>query len=364
VTRVLLVHQPTGGGVARHVADLARGLTVRGHEAIVCGPSPPDGLKGIAHEPLSMQRAVSPAADLSALAAFAQIVRRVRPDVVHAHSSKAGAIARLGRLAHPRIPVIYTPHGYAFAGHFSSVVERATYREIERVLSPLASRVVCVCEAEARLACTVCRAGRVAVVHNGVEMAEPGLVDPHMEALGREGPVICALTQLRPGKGLETLLDAMPEVLTHHPSAQLAIVGEGPDLQALQARASMRGIPDAINFLGWRADTLGMLRGATIFAHPSWAESFPYVILEAMSAALPIVASDVGGIGEALVDGESGLLVEPADSSALAGALRDLLGDPERQTRIGRAARSRVERCFTQASMIEGTIDVYDKVLS
>jgi glycosyltransferase involved in cell wall biosynthesis len=365
VTRVLLVHQPFDGGVGRHLTDLASGLAEQGHEVVLCGPELPRALpRNHPHRRLELRRAVAPRADLAALARFTAIVREVNPDLIHAHSSKAGAIARLGRLARPRTPVLYTPHGYAFAGHFSRELERRAYREIERALAPLASRVVCVCEAEGRLARAVGPADRVRIVHNGIEPAGDCPTDPRMLDLARRGAVLCALTQLRPGKGLETLLDALPTVLAGHPRLQDAIWGEGPDEGALRARARSLGVEEAVHFLGGCDRPLEVLRGSQIFVHPSLAESFPYTILEAMAVGLPIVASDVGGIGEALLDGEQGLLTAPGDRYALARALIQLLDDPARAARMGDSARARLRERFTRAGMIDRLIGVYEELLT
>src|SRR2546429_3162219 len=150
--RVLLCHQPTDGGVGRHVRDIAEGLSEDGFEVILCSPAVPEGTDpALRHVPLDLRRAIVPRTDLAAQVGLARIIAQLRPDVVHAHSSKAGALARLARLARPRLPVLYTPHGVAFAGYFSREIERSAYRAIERALAPLASRIVCVCEAEARL---------------------------------------------------------------------------------------------------------------------------------------------------------------------------------------------------------------------
>ncbi|HWX75153.1 MAG TPA: glycosyltransferase [Solirubrobacteraceae bacterium] len=361
--RVLLCHQPTDGGVGRHVGDLINGLAAAGHEVVVCSPALPAGAQGAArHVPLDLRRAVAPRADSAALARFASIAREVRPDLIHAHSSKAGAIVRLARLARPRTPVLYTPHGYAFAGHFSRSGERLAYKSIELGLGPLTSLVTCVCEAEARLARSVTPRGRVRVVHNGIVPPPPGPADPLLAELRGRGPVVGALTQLRPGKGLETLLEAAPALLERHADAQLAIVGEGPDLEALREQARELGVAGAVHFMGPSSDPLGSLRGMDVFVHPSWAEAFPYVILEAMAVGRPIVASDVGGIGEAIVHGESGLLAPPRDAVALARALSELLGDRERAARLGQGALQRSAR-FTREAMIERLTGVYAEVL-
>jgi glycosyltransferase involved in cell wall biosynthesis len=357
--RVLLCHQPTDGGVGRHVADLIDGLSEAGHEVIVCSPAVPSrATRAVRHVPLDLRRAIAPGADLMALRRLASVVRDVRPDVIHAHSSKAGAIVRLARVLAPRTPVVYTPHGYAFAGHFSSSRERAAYRAIERALSPLTSRVLCVCEAEARLARSLGGGSRVRVVHNGIAPPPAGPPDERLAELAKRGPVVGALTLLRPGKGLETLLDAAPLLTARHPAVQVCIVGEGPDLEQLQARAAALGVADAVHFVGPTEDPLSALRGMSVFVHPSWAESFPYVILEAMAVGLPIVASDVGGIGEAVADGESALLVAPGDAPALADALGALVDDRERAARLAAAALAALSD-FTREAMIERLTGVY-----
>lgn len=392
MSRILLVHQPTDGGVGRHVADLARGLTGAGHEVVLCGPSVPDGLVGGEHATalpdmryvrLDLQRAVDPRADIAAVARFARILRSERPEIVHAHSSKAGAVVRLARALDPSIPVVYSPHGYSFAGHFERASERTAYRLAERVLGYATSRALCVCEAEARLARSVTTGSRVRVVYNGIacggnEIASDahGIAgdahgipanrgvepDARIAALAARGPVLGALTLLRPGKGVETLIDALPAILERRGDVRLAIVGDGPGLGALQARARERGVEEATHFVGPTDEPLGALAAMTVFVHPSWAEAFPYVILEAMSLGLPIVATDVGGVGEALVNDDSGVLVAPRDDVALASAMGALLEDPQRMVRLGERAQRRARERFTLERMIAGVEEVYGEL--
>ncbi len=364
MTRVLLCHQPTDGGVGRHLRDLTAGLSARGWEVVLCSPERPAGVaRSVRHVRLDLRRAIQPGVDLAATTALARAVGELRPDVVHAHSSKAGAVARLARVLHPRVPLVYTPHGYAFAGHFSHSSQRAAYRAVERALAPLASRVVCVCEAEARLARAVGPAARVRVVHNGIAPAAPGPREERVAALAERGPVIGALTMLRPGKGLETLIDATPALRARHPAAQLAIVGDGPDRAQLSERARARGVEDAVHFLGACERPLEALRGMDLFVHPSWAESFPYVLLEAMALGRPIVASDVGGVGEAIADGVEGVLIAPRDAGALSAALCELLDDPARARRMGELAGERARGEFTLEGMIDRLSAVYDELV-
>jgi glycosyltransferase involved in cell wall biosynthesis len=360
VARILMLTQPTDGGVFQHVSRLCEGLAARGHEPIVAGPFH-GRAPGLPAEPLRLEmvRAVTPAADARAVAATARLVRRVRPAIVHAHSSKAGAVARLARPAFPGTPLVYTPHGYAFAGYFESERERARYRAVERALAPLASIVLCVCEAERRLAASVGPERRTRVVHNGIPDPPPAPVHPALAPLRERGPVVAVLTLLRPGKGIETLVDALPSVLDAHPSASVAVAGQGPDREAIEARARERGVAGALHLIGETAGPIPLLAGADVFVSASWAESFPYSVLEAMAAGLPVVATDVGGTAEAVAHDVTGLVVPPRDPAALAAAIAELLADPARRARLGDAGRRRVRERFTIERMLEGTTAVY-----
>lgn len=368
MTRILLVHQPIDGGVARHVADLCEGLGEQGFDVVLCAPARPLAGPGSAGRPpafakLALQRAIAPRADLESVNDLGKIIRNLRPDLVHAHSSKAGAVARLVKLRHPRTPVLYTPHGYAMAGFFEHRLERLAYREAERALGLLTDRVIAVCEAEADLARRVTPARRVRTVHNGIDRAPPGPADARVLKLGDRGPVVCTISQLRPGKGLETLIDALPGVLARRPSVQLVLIGDGVLRASLIARAQQRGVSGSVHFLGEHPDPVAALRAAQVFVLPSWAEAFPYTILEAMAAGLPVVASNVGGIGEAMVDGRSGLLVPARSPIALTTALLALIDAPKLRKRLGSTARDTVARCFTREGMTTGVARVYQELL-
>ncbi|HWI08467.1 MAG TPA: glycosyltransferase [Solirubrobacteraceae bacterium] len=362
--RVLMVSQPADGGAFEHVVRLAKGLRGRGHEVTLCGPL--GGLEGIVGgdvERLEMTREISIGRDAHAAVGLARIVRRVRPDVIHAHSSKAGALARAGRAAAPRVPVVYTPHGFAFAGFVRREADRILYRAIERGLAPLASRTLCVCEAEGRLAASVGPVRRVRVVHNGIDPLPAGEPAPELAELRRSGPVIGVLSLLRPGKGVETLVEAMRQVSARHPSATVAIAGDGSERPVLEARIRAAGLDGRVRLIGMTAGPVPLLRGSDVFCNPSWAESLPLSLLEAMHLDLPIVSTAVGGCPEAIEDGRTGLLVAPRDPAALARALIAVLDDPRMARDLGeRAGRVARER-FTSDRMVQDTLGVYQEVL-
>ena len=355
-----MLTQPSDGGVFEHVGRLCSGLAARGHEAIVAGPfeGQPAGLEADVI-PIEFVRDIAPGADARAAAATARVVRRVRPSLVHAHSSKAGALARIARPAFAGTPLVYTPHGYAFAGHFESEAERRRFRVAERALAPLASIVLCVCEAERRLAAQIGPERRTRVVHNGVPEPAPAPLHPALEPLSRRGPVVGVVTLLRRGKGIETLVDALPDLLAVHPDASVVVAGEGIDREPLEARAESRGVAAALHLVGATDGPMPLLARADVFVSASWAESFPYNVLEAMAAGVPIVATDVGGTAEAIEHDVTGLLVPPRDPGALGAAIIELLSNRERAARLAACARARQRSLFTVDRMIDRTLQVY-----
>jgi len=363
VGRVVMVNRPDEGGAFEHVASLSRGLVEDGHEVMICGPlGHRAGDLAAEVVPIEMVRSISPREDARAIGDLARAFRRLKPDLIHAHGSKGGVMGRLASVAVPRIPLVHTPHGYAFAGHFKSSREQSAYKQIERALSPLTKREICVCEAEARLAATICPRRKIRVVHNGIELPAPPRPDPRVKALRERGPVVGVVSGLRPGKGIETLLDALPMLLAECPTAQVAIAGSGVEGPALEARAARLGVAEAVTWLGEVSDPYPILAAADVFAFPSWAESFPYAILEAMAMGCPIVASDVGGVGEAIEDGKTGLLVPAGDHGALGAATARLLGDPAAGARLGAAARTRLAQRFSLRQMVERTVAIYRDV--
>ena len=355
-----MVLRTNEGGGHDHVARLSGELAARGHEVAVAGPR--ESMDGAEVFNIAIQRPISLSADSRTVRRLARIYRDYDPDVVNAHGSKEGVTARLARLLRPRTPLVYTPHGYSFDSHFGSGLNRAAYRAAETAVAPLASRVLCVSEAERRLASRIGPKSRTRVVYNGIDALTPSDPAPALAPALGDGPLIVSLAGPREGKGVETLIDAVPAVLEEFPAARFALAGDGPLRTELEARARLAGVGERFHFLGQIADVASVLSPATIFVHPSWGESFPYAVLEAMSLGLPIVATDVGGVAEAIPDGECALLAPARQAGALSDALRALLRDPELALTLGTAARRRHGERFTLAKMVDGTLAVYEEI--
>ena len=357
MARVVMVVRPSRGGAWGHVVRLGQALAEHGHDVAVAGPHGA-WMERVELEILDidMGRSVSPRADAKAARALARAWRDWQPDLVHAHGSKGGVLARLARMSDPRTPVVLSPHNYAFTNYFSSATERGAYRAIETALSPLASRTLCVCEAEAAVARRVGLPSRVRVVHNGIDPEPPAGV-PVPRPAG--SPLLVAVTEFHPAKGVPTLLEAMPRILDRLPSARLAVAGDGPMRDAVEAQITDSRLDDAVDLLGQIDGVPSLLAEADALVAPGWSESFPYAILEAMRAGLPVISTDVGGTSEAVVDGVTGALVPPNDADALAEATFKTLIAPAEARTMGEEGQRRQRRLFTFEGMVAGTLAVY-----
>ncbi len=178
------------------------------------------------------------------------------------------------------------------------------------------------------------------VIYNGIDDPSP---PPEPVPRVASGPIIGSVGRLNPQKGYEFLLRALQSI----PDATVVLVGDGEQGDDLERLADELGVADRVNFAGWQADPLPWLPSFDLFAMPSLWEGFPRAGVEAMLAELPVIASRVDGIPEGVVDGETGILVPPADPEALAAALKALIADPDRRRRMGELGRRRAIENFS-----------------
>lgn len=288
-------------------------------------------------------------------------LRRVRPDVFHAHMSwPLAAKYALTAAVLARIPaVVATIHLVPpFEPDRSNLLQlRALSTGIGRYIA-VSHDIASQLKERFHLP-----ASKIEVVHNGVELdrfavtAPPGLRDEL--GGGNRRSIVLTCARLDRQKGLETLLQAAVEV----PEATFVLAGDGPERDALQARALALGIADRVRFLGHRDDVPQLLAASDVFALPSLFEGTPLSILEAMAARRAIVASAVGGTIELLEPNRTGVLVPPADPAALAVEMRRLLGEPRIREALGAAAYQRARQEFAVETMTARVIRVYLQLL-
>lgn len=360
--RVLLLVTLAGvGGAQACLAALVPALAER-YDVVVAahgdGPLPATvRAAGARYVALRHMRREVGARDVLALLELIVLMRRERPAIVHANSSKAGILGRIAAAA-TGVPVrLFTAHGWAFAAHAG--LRGRCYRWADRLARPLTTTVICVSESERRagLAAGTCEPRRTHVIHNGVDVSRW----PRARADGAP-PVVVAVGRLAAPKDPLTLVAALARL--EPGSFRALFVGDGPDRTVVAGAVDAAGLGGAVRLLGARDDLPGLLAGADVFVLSSRSEGFPLSVLEAMAAGLPVVASAVGGIPEAVIDGETGLLVSPGDASALAVALRALLADGLRRRALGMAGCGRAAARFDVARFRAEHVALYESALA
>jgi glycosyltransferase involved in cell wall biosynthesis len=357
---VKIVHSLTSGEAAggQVVAlQLARAARAAGHECAFVAPDDGPFLEQARAEGFATHRVeLGRLFRLDGALRLALLLRRERADVLHTHTPLVATIlGRMsGRLA--RVPVVSHVH---IENHFPPrPLQAALYRWLDNVTARSSAALVTVSHAtKEALERQGYPRGRIAVVYNGVApaSAEPATLDL---PAGRK--VVGEIARLAEVKGQRTLVRACAEL-------DVSVVLVGADLEQggayrrlLEREAAALGMADRVTFTGYRADASALLRAFDVLALPSTIEGLPLVVLEAMAAGVPVVATPVGGVGELVRDGETGLLVPPEDPEALAAALRRLLDEPETAQRLAEAARAQVAERFSERVMCERVLAVYE----
>lgn len=359
----VITRSDTVGGAHVHVLDLAVAAQREGHQVqvLVGGDGPyarmlrEHGLQVVNLRHLV--RPIRPHIDLLAVLECLRVFRRFRPDIVHAHSTKAGLVGRLAaRLA--RIPAVFTAHGWAFT---EGVAERSRRLAItlERRAAKWSKAVICVSEYDRRLALSLGVGNEALLVriHNGV---------PDVPRLSRPNTVrnkvrLVSIARLDVPKDHVLLIEALATV--RDIPWELELIGDGPLTETVRERVHVLGLADKVLFSGLCSDVPQRLETADIFALVSRWEGLPLSILEAMRAGVPVVASNVGGVSEAVQDEVTGYLVPKGDMPILADRLRRLMLDEQLRGRMGEAGRAVFEREFLFDIMYQRTTQVYRQAL-
>lgn len=281
-------------------------------------------------------------------------------DVLHLHMVRATIVGGLASLMPNRAKVLVSKH-YRYA-----MLSSALPRRLDRFVTNRADAVAAVSHSVEE---DVIRHGlatsKIRVVHNGIDLKSFDRLS--VEGKGSaihdsSGPLLACLASLHPLKGHEYLLRAMPEILRSYPTAKLLIVGEGAERARLEQLIQSLGIRDAVMMHGFEPNIPALLPGIDLCVHPAVDEAFGLVLLEAMAGRKAVVATNVGGIGEIVANGETGQLVPPRDPDAIASAVCALLAEPKRSERMGAAGRRRVEQDFTMEKTVRSYERLYEEL--
>ena len=356
------------GGAQSHVRALASAARAAGHEVILaCGQAgwlteemARLGIRTV--ELHGLRRSWNPLTARRYKTALRRLLAAERPDVVHFHSSNAMLGLRTARRADPKPLLVATVHGLSLLhpGWKKSSILKSAYRIVLRHLLAVADRVVFVCRADLHqaLAQRLVRPENAIVIPNGTRPHPPLL--PRAEARQRlnlppEGFVFGAVSRFEYAKNVSLLVRAFGQAKL---VAQLALIGTGPEEQAVRAAAA-EAAPESIIFAGAVAEASRYLKALDVLVLPSRYEGLPYAVLEAMAAGVPVIASAVGGVPELIENGETGLLVPPENPEALADALNRLFSDPALAASLALAAHTKVATEFSEQKMTDATLRLY-----
>jgi glycosyltransferase involved in cell wall biosynthesis len=348
------------GGAQTSVSLLLPGLTREFDVTLAAHGSGPlcDAAEsaGIPFIPLRhVRRQVRPWQDALALVELVCLCRRIRPDVVHLHSSKAGILGRLGAaLAGVRVRLL-TVHGWSFAAYGGPAGRLFLWAE--RLVRPLTTTVICVSRAtrEQGLVARACDPGRTVVIHNAVDARS------FVETRRADGPPrMISVGRFAFPKDFATLVDALAAIPVDY---RATLVGDGPARPETATAIALHGLDAKVELLGARDDVRDLLASSDIFVLSSRCEGHPISILEAMAAGLPVVATNVGGVAESVVHGQTGVLVPAGEVAALAAALRLLVEDEQLRRRLGAAGRARARELFDVPRFRAAHLELYQREL-
>jgi glycosyltransferase involved in cell wall biosynthesis len=349
------------GGPQIHLRDLAARLKPYGHDIHVVSGTAGDLTDFLTHHSLAtchiipgITRAISPWREPLALYYLYTLLRQIRPDLVSCHSSKAGVLGRMAAFL-AGCKCIFTVHGWAFTENVPGV-RRFLYRVIETMMSPFCARILTVSEYDRQLGirARIAAPHKLVTVHNGMpDVAEFTQIN-HVGSCR-----LVMVARFAEQKDHRLLVDAL--AMLKHLSWTIELIGNG-DTSVITQQVQSLGLQDRVHILGQRSDVKDRLAAANVFLLITHWEGFPRSIIEAMRASLPVIATDVAGVSEAVVDGETGFLVPHGDRDALVQALTTCVQNKNRCAAMGHAGRMRYEQAFTFEHMFQKTAEVYTAV--
>lgn len=301
---------------------------------------------------------------------LAKAFRHIRPDIVHTHKYKdsilGATVARCMRVPH----VVRVVHGMPEPFRGLRNLKMTLYTMVDRLVTGrLIDKVVAVSSDIEKTLGQIYRASRVLRIHNGIDLEAVQVTTQRREKrkewhIDERDALIGTVGRLVPVKGHTVLLDALRILHESNRTVKLLIVGDGPSRGQLESEVRRLGLERSVIFAGHQGQSYDFINMMDVFVLPSLHEGIPMVLLEALALQRPVVATCVGGIPEVISQGETGLLVKPADAVSLAESIRQFVENRSKALSIGEAGRIRVEEEFNAQIMAKRTMDMYETVLS
>ena len=378
---LFIITQAEIGGAQKHVIDLASELSKTGEFECAVASEPNENFakilkeNGVEFSPIKrLQRSINPLSDLFALFEIYNLIKSQKPDIVHLHSSKAGVLGVLaGRMAGVK-KIVFTAHGWVFNEQLPWFKKRL-YILISRFTALFQDSIICVSEYDktAALKYKIAPEKKLFVIPNGINVEKLKFLEKEqakkqIQEIGNwkleiGNFIVGSIANLYKNKAIDVLIEAAREIKNKKENIKneflFLVIGEGKERENLELRIKNYELSDHFFLIGAVPEAWKYLKAFDIFVLPSLKEGFPYAILEAMAAGLPIVASKVGGIPEMIAGGENGLLIKPGDAKELAAAILRLSQDEEMAKKLGNEAERTVKEKFGLQEMVKKTTEVY-----
>ncbi len=356
------------GGAERHIINLAGALNPQMVEVTVCCLFS-DPFVGIATQAglNAFDVTMRNRTDLSVVGKLASIIRKNNFDIVHTHGVRANLLGRLAARQANRKPVVTTVHSLLerdYPGFFrrqvNSITEWATRGWTDQFIAVSQGL-------KAKLVAGGVPADRVTVIYNGIVIEDfspsSETVDARtMLGYGPAVPLVGIVARLHPVKGHQYFLEAARIVLEQHPEVRFVVVGEGPQRPALEEMAGQLGIAGQVVFAGFVSEVRSVMAELDLLVISSLWEGFGLTAVEAMALGVPVVSTEVGGLPEVVLHGETGLLAPPANSAALAKNIIWMLEHPQAAAEMAKKASQVVGEKFTAQVMARRTEELYRRV--
>jgi len=373
-----IITKSVWGGAAKYVLDLAIGLNSKYNIKVAGGPSYAKATAGkgkgkLAQETIkanipyfeikNFQKKVSFFKDIFAFFEILKLIFKLKPDIIHINSSKAGGIAGLAgwiykKTKNPHIKIIFTAHGWAFAED-KTALQIILVKFFSRLTAFFCDKIICVSEYDRQIAIknNITKQNKLITIHNGID-AESIKFLPREEAqrklINKTSPfLIGCIAEWNKNKGIRYLLEASPNFDT-------VLIGSGENIDKEKVYRIIRKYKlNNIYTHEWIKDVSRYFKAFNLFILPSVKEGLPYTLLEAGLAQVPVIATLVGGVPEIIEHNINGILVQPKNSQELANAITKIIRNKELKLKLTQSSREKIIQNFSLKQMIEKTRKVY-----
>ena len=359
----ILTRSDAIGGVQIHVRNFSKMMNEKMHDAHIIVGGNGTYIQHLldeghnVHSIKFLKKNINPIFDLLAFFELIICLRRIRPEIVSTHSSKAGVLGRLAsRLL--GIPIVFTAHGWAFTEGIGRI-KQSFYSKIETVMSIMTYKIITVSNYDLNLALEkkITEKNKILSIHNGM----PEISERFVSKISSNRIKICMVARFDTQKDHMTLLTSLAEIKDL--SWNIDFLGDGPLLSSVKKYAQDLDIEDRVNFLGHVSDVSIFLSEAQIFTLISNWEGLPRSIIEAMRSGLPIVATDVAGVKEMVEDNVNGYLIPRKDSKILSKRLESLIADEELRKRMAKESIKKYQEGFTLDRTFDRTLAIYQEII-